>query len=138
MARPTSRIAASVLIVTFWTSLGASTLYGQPDESEAPGRRVLAEANCQRCHEVSSAGIEMQEGAKVKGPDLSKLSSPFRETDRLTAYLQRTTAKEGKKHPFPWRGEDTDLRELVDWLLEQQAADAPSPPSSSNGRDRTP
>lgn len=74
----------------------------------------------------------MREGAKVKGPDLSNLSKPFREADALTAYLQRTTTKDGKKHPFPWRGEDADLRAMVGWLLEQQAAEPVSEPGTPN------
>ena len=121
-ARRPPLLLLAVVTCTLW-SVGAGASTGTFEEEEDAGRGILLAAKCQRCHAVSTAEVAMDEGSRVKGPDLAKLSAPMRQAEVLDAYLRRTETKNGKRHPFPWRGEDDELDRLIQWLLLHQAGD---------------
>lgn len=99
--------------------LSASSARAQAEDNDK-GHDLFLEAKCQRCHAVSTVPIEMDEGARVVGPDLSALPSDRRDPVDLEAYILRNETKRGKKHPSAWRGQEQDLRILIGWLLEHQ------------------
>jgi hypothetical protein len=89
-----------------------------PAASSAAGREVFLEQNCQRCHAVSTAGIEARvTTGRTAGGDLSASTM-----DRagLRAVSLREREVDDRRHPGEFKGTAAQLEAMVDWLIAQR------------------
>ncbi|HMB54152.1 MAG TPA: c-type cytochrome [Thermoanaerobaculia bacterium] len=87
------------------------------------GKAIFLAEKCNTCHGVAAAGIEAKvKSEKMRGPDLDETLG---EHDRgeLVAFVRGEAEMDGKEHKKPFKGSDEELQVLVDWLLEQKAAE---------------
>ncbi|MCX6156212.1 MAG: c-type cytochrome [Candidatus Kapabacteria bacterium] len=78
------------------------------------GKNIFSELKCVRCHSVSSQGIKTKKEKAAK--DLSEIGNSYNLTN-LKIWIKRETKINGKKHPLVYKGEDSDLDVLIDWLV---------------------
>jgi cytochrome c5 len=99
------------LVVTIVALYGfAYTLGNKP---EVDGKKIFLDNKCNMCHTVQSAGIESK---KSDATDLSNVGKD-RTEEFLMKYLKKETKINDKDHKFTFKGNDEELKVLVDWLL---------------------
>jgi cytochrome c2 len=79
------------------------------------GKDIFLNNKCNQCHSITSQGIE----SKVAGgkyPDLSDLGNMKLETEFLKKFLMKEETLDSKKHAIKFKGDDTELTTLVQWL----------------------
>lgn len=88
-----------------------------PAAAEPAGREIYLAQNCQRCHSVSTAGIEAKaKTGPTAGGDLS--ASDVDRAALRTVIADRQLAE--KRHPGRFTGSPGELDALIDWLLAQR------------------
>jgi len=106
-------------------TLGAIFVLGFSFNSfqDPDGKKILEENKCDKCHSVSTVGIEAEKTTgKMAGGDLIDLGEKY-EAEWISKYIKKEADKEGKSHKKEFKGSDEELQALVDWLLEQKAED---------------
>lgn len=89
-----------------------------PAAAPAAGREVFLEQNCQRCHAVSSAGIEARvTTGRTAGGDLSTSTM---DRAALRAVTLREQEVDDRRHPGQFKGTPDELEAMVDWLIAQR------------------
>lgn len=89
-----------------------------PPVADAAGRQVFLGQNCQRCHSVSTAGIEARiTTGRTAGGDLSASTL---DRDSLRAVALREREVDGRRHLGEFTGTAEELQVLVDWLMAQR------------------
>lgn len=82
------------------------------------GKEMFVTKKCMKCHTVESHEIQT---TSKKDPseisDLSNVAGNFENADALKAYLKKEVEHNGKKHKMKFKGEDTELQVIVDWVL---------------------
>lgn len=103
-------ITASVLVmaVIFWS---ARTLAIDPTPTK-DGPTIFAEAKCDHCHSVTSAGITSN---KRNAVDLSNCGANTT-AESIELYITKRSELNGKKHKDAFRGSAEDLQALAAWL----------------------
>lgn len=82
----------------------------------ADGQELFLSNNCNRCHSIERFDIEATvESERMKGPDLSQVGDE-RTAEWITNYVTRETELNGKKHRFPYKGSESDLATIAEWL----------------------
>ena len=86
--------------------------------AEPPGQKVFLDYKCNKCHTVASAKIEAtkkpKDGEKA-APDLSDVGTK-QKREWIDAYIHKKETLDGKKHKVLFRGDDAELKSLLDWL----------------------
>jgi hypothetical protein len=104
-------------------TLGAMLVLGFSFSSfdDPEGQKILIENKCDKCHSVSTVGIEAEKTTgKMAGGDLVNLADSY-EADWIIKYVKKEADLDGKKHMKGFKGSDEELQALVDWLLEQKS-----------------
>lgn len=86
------------------------------------GKQVFVDQGCNKCHGVTSAGIEATiKSEKMQGPDLDGVGSRH-DAEFLSKYVKKEAQLNDKDHKATWKGSDEELAALIGWLetLEQQ------------------
>lgn len=86
------------------------------------GKQVFLDQGCNKCHGVTSAGIEAKiKSEKMQGPDLDGVGSRH-DAEFLSKYVRKEAQLDDKSHKVTWDGSDKELAALIDWLssLEQE------------------
>lgn len=107
----------------------ASSAVAAPAAGKAvpKGQQVFLATKCNKCHAVSSAGIERvapgdsdEEAAEegdIEPPDLSDAGSRFASAAEVKAWLDKTLERKGRLHQYKFRGTPADFEQLTQWLL---------------------
>jgi outer membrane biosynthesis protein TonB len=89
-----------------------------PTPGDHPGRVAFVAHNCQRCHSVSTAGIDAQiTTGRVAGGDLSASAM---DRDSVRAVILRQQEVDGRRHPGDVTLTEQELQTMVDWLVTQR------------------
>ncbi|TNF30833.1 MAG: c-type cytochrome [Deltaproteobacteria bacterium] len=107
-------VAGPVVALTFLAAPGFSAEL-PTGASMADGKALFLENKCDKCHSVTSKGVEAAKPDKAV--DLSTVSG---DADFLAKFLKKeaTKAVDGKdvKHKKKWGGSDEDLSAIIGWL----------------------
>ncbi len=87
----------------------------EKNEQAERGRELFVSQKCSRCHTVTRHGIEAQVSGAMRGPELG--SGPERTASWLRGYVLREEKIDGKAHPLPWKGTESQLDQVVAFLL---------------------
>lgn len=100
-----------------WLLAAATLLLGSARTvGAADGKELFLSTKCNRCHSLERFQIEASvESERMKGPDLSTVGGE-REAKWIVEFVSRKTELEGKKHRFPYKGTDSDLEAIAEWL----------------------
>lgn len=84
---------------------------------DPPGKAVFMAQKCNTCHNVPPAAIvRTTKSDKVAGPDLPG-DNTGAAASFWTQFLRKEVPnKEGNKHKKEWKGTDTELKQLSEWL----------------------
>ncbi|HVS04175.1 MAG TPA: c-type cytochrome [Thermoanaerobaculia bacterium] len=90
----------------------------QPAPAAAAGQQVFLAQTCQRCHSVSTAGIEARvTTGSSAGGDLSASTAA---AAAVRAVIEREQEVAGRTHPKQFTGAPEELQALVEWLMAQR------------------
>jgi cytochrome c peroxidase len=100
------------------TLVAASFLVAAPMTASAEdGKTLFKKAKCEKCHSVTSEGIESTKDADGDAPsDLSGFGKKGVAKDTLKQYLLKEADINGKKHKKKVKMEDAELDTLATWL----------------------
>lgn len=99
------------LVVTIVALYGFAFALGSNNDGD--GKKIFIDNKCNMCHTVTSQGIESKKSDAV---DLSEVGKD-KTTEFLNKYLKKETKLNDKDHKASFKGNDQDLKILVDWLL---------------------
>ena len=99
------------LVVTIVALYGFA--YAFATNPEGDGKKIFVDNKCNMCHTVSSQGIESKKSDAV---DLSNVGKD-KTVEFLNKYLEKEAKLNDKDHKSSFKGNDDDLKVLVDWLL---------------------
>jgi mono/diheme cytochrome c family protein len=87
------------------------------------GAELFRDKKCTKCHTVESHEIA---ATSDKDPseitDLSNAGNDFESADAIKAYMLRETEFKGKKHKTKFRGEDSELEAIANWILSLKSS----------------
>jgi len=95
----------------------------------ADGKDVFLKYNCNNCHAVSTAGI-VAKNKNSKAPDLVDVTvrheKPWirkfiRQDDVHVSCPKVDPARDGKKHPIKFNGNQEEEDALIEWLDKQRS-----------------
>jgi mono/diheme cytochrome c family protein len=113
--------------LTFAIMLGLSISFmntGTANSTEAKdGKTIFVDAKCTTCHSVDSQGVETRKKTD-KTVDLSKLEGDH-DAAFWMGYLKKNENLNNKKHPVAFKGDDSDLEIMINWLMSS-AAETPA------------
>lgn len=95
-----------------------SLLPGKANAAEPEGQKVFLDYKCNKCHSVKSAKIEAKKKPKegsTAPPDLSNVGAT-QKREWIDKFIHKKETLEGKKHKIEFRGDDKELKALLDWL----------------------
>ena len=106
-------------------ALCAAAIWAQ-DGKVAKGQTIFLKYRCKSCHSIKALGIEKkteegdQEAAEVaeskdKPPDLSGIGVEHN-ADWFGKWLLKKQMKDGKTHKKKFRGTETELKTLTEWI----------------------
>lgn len=92
--------------------------------------KLFTQLSCNKCHSITSAGIKKaaeeedeEDGESAGPPDLSGIGA-VHDAAYITSFLKkevestaRPGVKGGQKHRIKFKGTDTEMTELVSWLV---------------------
>ena len=105
----------SYVVLTLLLALAAST-----DSSADDGKQAFLDNNCNRCHAVSTHGIEATaKSESMRGPDLST-TGESRDAAWFESYLEKEVDVDGKKHRATYRGSDEERKVIAEWLAARK------------------
>lgn len=82
------------------------------------GKTTFVEQGCNKCHSVSSAGIEATiKSEKMQGPDLDGVGSRY-DAELVGKYVRKEVQINDKDHKATWKGSDEELAAIVDWMMK--------------------
>jgi hypothetical protein len=100
-----------ILVVTIVALYGfAFSIADQPGDD---GKKIFVDNKCNMCHTVTSAKIESK---KSDATDLSTVGKD-KTVEFLTKYLKKEVKLNDKDHKSSFKGNEADLKIMVDWLL---------------------
>ena len=99
------------LVITIVALYGFAFTIAQ--DSGDDGKKIFVDNKCAMCHTVQSAGIESK---KSDATDLSNVGNDKTE-EFLMKYLKKDAKLNDKDHKSSFKGNDEDLKKLVEWLL---------------------
>jgi cytochrome c1 len=99
------------LVVTIVALYGFA--YAFATNPDGDGKKIFIDNKCNMCHNVKSEGIESKKSDAV---DLSTVGDD-KTVEFLNKYLKKETKLNDKDHKASFKGNDDDLKVLVDWLL---------------------
>ncbi len=100
-----------------------------PAQGERDGKAVFLEFKCNTCHTLDSAGIakrkasaseDAEEKTDKEAPDLSSVGLE-RTTDWIAKYVTKKETIKGERHVKRFKGKDSDLRLVAEWLAGRKA-----------------
>ncbi|MDP2363131.1 MAG: c-type cytochrome [Ignavibacteria bacterium] len=83
------------------------------NNSSDDGKKIFVDSKCTMCHTVQSAGIVSK---KSDATDLSTVGTDKTE-EFLMKYLKKEIKFNDKDHKSSFKGNEEDLKTLVEWLL---------------------
>lgn len=127
-------LSVSFAVLMFLISLHpAQNTFAQSPVRKLDGKEVFLKNNCNNCHDVSSAGITAKSHA-MGAPDLIDVTGGpkkrheqawerkfIRQNEVHVACSKVDPSKNGKKHPFLFKGNQEEEDALVAWLDEQRS-----------------
>lgn len=87
--------------------------YAFATNPEGDGKKLFTDNRCNMCHTVTSMGIESKKSDAV---DLSNVGKD-QTAEFLNKFLKKQAKLNDKDHKSSFKGNDEDLKVLVDWLL---------------------
>lgn len=91
-------------------------LWGAPSHAaDDEGQEAFIKEKCDRCHAVSSLGIEARD--EEEAPDLSNAAARLPSAQWATDWVLRKETKDGKKHQRPYKGSKKNLAKISEWLM---------------------
>lgn len=117
------------LIATFGSglALAALALTGAEAADAIPGKEIFLKNKCQQCHTIQAIGIAKEEGAeeeeeeavegeeKIEPGDLSGVGKEHT-AEWIIRWEKKLEKKKGRKHKKKWKGSESDLKVMADWL----------------------
>jgi len=114
-----------LVFIVFFALLGAKV---SAQEETMDGKAIFIANKCTSCHTIQAAGVDVvkkegeDEGEKDdKAPDLSSVGTEH-DAAWLIGYLTKKETLHDKKHMKKFKGADSDLKTLMDWLASQKAS----------------
>ncbi len=101
-----------VLFLAFIVGLYGFAFSAVPTADPA-GKKAFADLKCATCHSVTSQGVESKK--KDKAVDLSNVGGKLK-VDFLKNYLNKKEKLDGKPHPSAFKGDETQMKDVVEWL----------------------
>ncbi len=95
------------------------------DQDQATAVAIFTEHECQGCHSVQIAKIDLDIGdlepdeIDEDAPDLSAVGL-VHEIDWLKLYLKKKNKQNGEKHEKKFRGTDEEFEVLTNWLVSMK------------------
>ena len=95
------------------------------DQDQAAAVAIFTEHECQGCHSVQIAKIDLDIGdlepdeIDEDAPDLSAVGL-VHEIDWLKLYLKKKNKQNGEKHEKKFRGTDEEFEVLTNWLVSMK------------------
>lgn len=99
------------LVITIVALYGFA--YAFNSNPEGDGKKIFTDSRCNMCHTVKSQGIESKKSDAV---DLSTVGKD-KTAEFLNKYLKKEAKMNDKDHKATFKGNDEDLKVLIDWLL---------------------
>ena len=114
MRAHTSRTKSRV--VTLFTLLGVFVGVSLCMAADDAGQKAFLKEKCDRCHSVSSLGIEARD-KEEEAPDMSNASASLPSAEWAKDWVLRKETKDGKKHQKPYQGSKKNLDKISKWLM---------------------
>jgi mono/diheme cytochrome c family protein len=121
----------SVVIVTSLAAWNAASFAAKTPD----GKPVFLKYKCNSCHSIEAAGVTKKalpdDGAtasKMKPPDLSGVGLE-KKADWIALFMQKKEKLDGELHPKKFRGTDSELKTLTEWLATMTTEKAKEKPA---------
>lgn len=86
-------------------------------EAADRGQRAFLREGCDRCHAISSLGIEARD-PEEEAPDMSNAGADVESAEWIEKWVLREVEKEdGTKHSRPYEGSKKRLQLIAEWLM---------------------
>jgi len=103
-------------VVTFFTLLSVLVGAALCMAADDAGQKAFLKEKCDRCHSVSSLGIEARD-KEEEAPDMSNAAATLPSAEWAKNWVLRKETKDGKKHQRPYQGSKKNLDKISKWLM---------------------